>query len=425
MGRALAELNKRRSFRHLAVLAAVGSAVGLAGPMAHGQCQYDVTVLEYPIGCAFGTVFTVGVGWNEQGAIVGYYQCPIWKHTEAFLWTPEDRFITLPRPPGISSNFAKDINNAGTIVGIYTGTDFQFRGYVYEDGEYTELEPLPGGAWSQAIAINDAGQVTGYRSIGSKDDPVFPYNAFVWSRDEGFIDLGVMSGPASSGSAINNAGVVVGWTGTGTTTSDTFVWQDRSLSFLGPVPGGCTSTPYGLGAGGEIVGSGQIELNGFPIGASRAFVWQSGQFTLLGTLRDHMLSRARDISSETRQIVGRSWYVDGNPNIDHGFIWQHGAIIDLNSLVSPDLTVEIEAGSEVADNGRILAFGDQAALILTPIDPPLGDLDVDCRVGIVDFLKLLADWGACPEDTDCRADLNGDGVVDGLDFAILLMNWGE
>lgn len=30
----------------------------------------------------------------------------------------------------------------------------------------------------------------------------------------------------------------------------------------------------------------------------------------------------------------------------------------------------------------------------------------------------------CPQNRDCPADLNGDGVVDAVDLAMLLGNWG-
>ena len=51
---------------------------------------------------------------------------------------------------------------------------------------------------------------------------------------------------------------------------------------------------------------------------------------------------------------------------------------------------------------------------------PLGDLNCDTSVGIVDFLLLLSLWGPC---YGCPADLNGDGLVGITDFLILLMNW--
>ena len=42
-------------------------------------------------------------------------------------------------------------------------------------------------------------------------------------------------------------------------------------------------------------------------------------------------------------------------------------------------------------------------------DPPIGDLNGD---GIIVI-------------TDCPADFNGDGVVNGIDLAVVLANWGS
>jgi hypothetical protein len=46
------------------------------------------------------------------------------------------------------------------------------------------------------------------------------------------------------------------------------------------------------------------------------------------------------------------------------------------------------------------------------------DLDGDGVVNVVDFLLLLADWGAP------GGDINGDGTTDILDFLLLLAGWG-
>ncbi len=50
-----------------------------------------------------------------------------------------------------------------------------------------------------------------------------------------------------------------------------------------------------------------------------------------------------------------------------------------------------------------------------------GDADNDGVVGIVDFLAVLAQWGAC---MDCPADFDGDGSVGISDFLTVLANWG-
>ena len=58
--------------------------------------------------------------------------------------------------------------------------------------------------------------------------------------------------------------------------------------------------------------------------------------------------------------------------------------------------------------------------------PPLGDIDGDGTVGVLDFLALLAAWGPCPGQCppSCPADLDGDCNVGITDFLLLLANWG-
>jgi hypothetical protein len=51
----------------------------------------------------------------------------------------------------------------------------------------------------------------------------------------------------------------------------------------------------------------------------------------------------------------------------------------------------------------------------------IGDLDGNGVVDGADLALLLGAWGPCP---GCAADLDGDGVVSGADLAILLGDWG-
>ncbi|MFO0895406.1 MAG: hypothetical protein U0574_10690 [Phycisphaerales bacterium] len=53
--------------------------------------------------------------------------------------------------------------------------------------------------------------------------------------------------------------------------------------------------------------------------------------------------------------------------------------------------------------------------------PALGDLNGDGLVDGADLALLLGSWGSC---SSCPADLNGDGVVDGDDITLLFKHWG-
>ena len=390
---------------------------------ATAQCNYDVTVLEYPIDCSIGTVITRGIGMNEQGAVVGNYKCSIWTTTEAFLWTPEGGFSTLRRPPGVTSASAVDINEQGVICGTMIVGGLGYRGFVYENGEWTELSPvLPEFGWSLATAISNSGVVVGQRSIA---EGVTPHNAFLWSRAGGFVDLGVMEGPSTSATAMNNdATVTSGWIGGSASFATGFLWDGNSIIQMGPVPDGTTSVPTAIDGNGRVCGWGKVSQKGFPYGVTRAFLWNNGRFRMLGTLPDHLRSAALDLN-DLGQIVGVSWTWIAAPNISHALLWQNGVMTDLNTLISFNPIINITSAWRIGEDGTILARANNSEIaILTPIDPPVGDLDLDCRVGIIDFLRLLSAWGPCPETITCPADLNGDGAVDLLDFAMLLENWG-
>ena len=75
----------------------------------------------------------------------------------------------------------------------------------------------------------------------------------------------------------------------------------------------------------------------------------------------------------------------------------------------------------IVDRGSSIANGEVFKII-----PETGIADFDCdgMVGIVDFLKLLANWGPCDVPLNCPWDLDGDGVVGIVDFLELLAQWG-
>ena len=413
-------------------LAIAGLAAGFVASCnvlcAQIPCDYEVTTLKFPIDCGLGTVITIGLSLNESGAVVGYYYCPLWDNFQGFMWTAEAGFEALDPPQGVVEVFPRDINNNGIICGTLRVSGVGYRGFVYDNGEWTILPPVVDvpGAWSSAAAINNARTVVGQRSI---TENLSPQNGYIWSGEKGFIDLGVMNGPNSGATALSENGLVAGWTGTGTTTSETFLWQNGKTTLLGFVPGGLTSAPSATTGEPIIVGSGAIPMDGYPFGIPRAFLWQEGKFTMLGTLPDHLISRAQDIRANGQQIVGRSWNVDGTPTIAHGFIWEDGVMYDLNDFISEEPKVVIEGATGISARGEIVANGDDvegeiAAFLLTPIAAPLGDLDGDCMIGAVDLYLLLTTWGRCADCDNCHADLDNNCVVGVSDLLILLGNWG-
>ncbi|MFB3105111.1 MAG: DUF3466 family protein, partial [Pseudomonadales bacterium] len=205
--------NNRRRIWAIAGVAA-GFVASCNVVTAQIPCSYEVQIIASSNGCGgFGTVNTFGLGLNEHGDVVGYYKCPLWNHSEAFLWTADGGFVTLQRPQGVSSAIAVDINDSGVICGTVFVSGLDNRGFVYENGVWTILPPVVDvpGARSSANAINNVGTVVGQRSL---TEDINPQNAYIWSAENGFNDLGLVKGPNSGAFDISQGGLIGGWTGT-------------------------------------------------------------------------------------------------------------------------------------------------------------------------------------------------------------------
>ena len=394
------------------------TALGLAA-QANAQCQYEVTILQYPIDCGIGTVITAGLSLNENGAVVGRYKCPISKYSQGFLWTAEGGFVGLDPPPGVIEVIPTDINDQGVICGTMIVADVGFRGFVYDHGEWTVLPPVIDvpGARSSAAAINNANIVVGKRSLGEQ---YVPYSAYIWSAEKGFTDLGEEYGPYSSAADVNQAGQVAISIGP-LLEDEAYIWDGESLTPIGVIPGGFASRPAGINTYAHVACVGSIEdkKSGDILGES--FLWDEGDVTLLGHLAGYKCGAS---SLNDYPIVIGGCTAEDNPNDRRGFLWQRAVMYDMNEVIPPESGVFITRASGINNKGQIIANGTApgyglVVLLLTPI-LAVGDLDADCHVGILDLLSLLTDWG----QTDSPADLNNDGIVNVFDLLILLQNWG-
>ncbi len=65
------------------------------------------------------------------------------------------------------------------------------------------------------------------------------------------------------------------------------------------------------------------------------------------------------------------------------------------------------------------------AMTAVVVDRCVGDLDGDGVVDGLDLQRVLTQWGPCQIDEPCTGDLTGDGIVGGADLALVLMSWGR
>lgn len=106
------------------------------------------------------------------------------------------------------------------------------------------------------------------------------------------------------------------------------------------------------------------------------------------------------------EALGQQVDVDGVGCVRLGAKAQLGALGP--DLVSSGFPLDVTTVGGINNAGQIVLTGTvpiigAAAIVLTPKDVSVGDLDKDCCVGIVDFLRLLSAWGSCDEVGDCPA----------------------
>lgn len=185
-------------------------------------------------------------------------------------------------------------------------------------------------------------------------------------------DLGSILGSGSSNAlGINDAGQIVGEAQTNTGDYHAFLRSGGSNTDLGTL-GGIASHAFGINNAGQVVG--RSTLSGDPAtAASHAFFYDAGTMIDLGTLGGSF-SEAYDINS-AGEIVGTS--LTAGDASTHGFVYTGGIMRDLNSLVPQNLGITnltTRIGSPINELGQIAASGTigghTRALLLTPTPEP-------------------------------------------------------
>ncbi|MBV9743855.1 MAG: hypothetical protein JO099_08830 [Acidobacteriia bacterium] len=297
--------------------------IATAEPAANGAWHASIQFFKLQIDLAkaggFGGPNSMAWDVNEWGQAVGEAETAdldpnkedfcvfgTQRVCHPFIWQ-NGVMSALPRLKDASGNagrnaVAKGINNLGQVVGMAENTTadstcppynpsptalqfqyFQFKPVMWTNGRVQELPTLGNEPDGIAFKINDRGQAagatgtcTGLTNLGTY---LYGLHATLWQNGSA-IDLGNLGGVAPGWGNwaydINNAGHVVGTSGTSDGSFHAFFWSPKTLikdlgtiPANGTVPADAASIALGINEIGDVTG---ISFPADPNASPRAFL---------------------------------------------------------------------------------------------------------------------------------------------------------
>lgn len=376
-----------------------------------GWCM---TAIAQPAPPTYRAVPIVGgsgpVDVNDADTVVGTLSGPI----RAWVSQSGAPAQLLPLPQGMASSWANDVNEAGVIVGAVgpsVSPEFAGRAAAWIPNragyDVVILGTLPGHSLSDAVGLNDVGDIVGFSSDGTYRTPVL---------------FSLASPPTSLAAtglfdpqAVNNDRIVV---------DRSFTVKRLDLDTMQVDDLGTPGAGYLATTATDIDATGRI--CGIAIRTSTTCDREAAEY--LDEIGWRILSicgpynGAQDLndlgdltfSAQLKQYVR---FGDESPRLIESLIDDaDGPWYPFSFTALP-----INNARHIALNASHPSSGFGGAVLLVPIGSP-EDLDGNGTVEAADLTILLADWGACD---GCPADLDGDGSVGGGDLAALLAAWGS
>ncbi len=310
-------------------------------------------------------------GINNNGQVVG--QAASSEGFRAFLWSATGGMVNLGTLGTSNFSYATGINDHGQVVGYASVNNLSIAVQWDGKGGITALGSVANAVQSYAYGINNSGQIVGYANIGTD-----AYAATQWQGGQPSTAFSNRS-ISSIATSVNAQGQVAGQMATAEGFRAT-LWNAGTITNLGTLNGGNYSYATGLNDKGQVVGYSTIAKPATSTASSllattiNAFMWNSATgLNNLGSLNPQDNSYATGLN-ENGQVVGYSYGLDQGSYRYRAFMWDNGAMTDLNSLIDPALGWALNVANAVNDKGQIVGLGINAAgqshaFLLTP--PPV------------------------------------------------------
>jgi probable HAF family extracellular repeat protein len=306
---------------------------------------------------------------NDKGQVVGWFATRYywdWNQPgKAFFYS--DGVLTDIFPDDTyQTSEALGINERGQVVGRRFKDGVGVGPFLYENGATQMLNPFgyAPGAFGVAHGINESGQIVGSaRTLPLTD---FVGHAFVISpgatraTDIHPAELPVAS-YGSEALAVNDAGRAIGvyfkW-GDDTNRGDTldsFYWDGAGWRFPDDLLGlGETFTAGALNTAGQAAGTVEPRwVENIPHARAAIYDSEAGAITELAELEGAVNSRAHGIN-DAGVVVGEMGTSDGE---SRAVVWRDGVPHDLNLRLAEPLDVVLSKAFAVNGHGQIIAVG--------------------------------------------------------------------
>ncbi|MDA1277125.1 MAG: DUF3466 family protein, partial [Verrucomicrobia bacterium] len=309
-----------------------------------------------------------GMAINDNGLAVGYSgNGPGDRRAFVYLGVLSGGDLLDLGTLGGSASEALAINGSDQVVGVSLAGDGQPHGFLATSiiSPITDLGILVGGTSSSAFGISSQGFI-----VGSANTLLGETHAVVRSLEATeFSDIGGLGGKKAQATAINDFGIIVGYSQLEDGQERAFVFQDGEMTDLGvAAPNHTGSRAWAISPTGQIVGESLVNRT------SVAMAYQDGAMTELGLLNDTGSSVAYGVNGNG-QVVGTAVVGQGTTR---AFLYSAGELLDLNNLIPTDSGWELTEARGINSNGEIIGTGTIngerhafVAIPATPIGRPL------------------------------------------------------
>ena len=271
---------------------------------------------------------------------------------------------------------ANQLNDRDQVVGQVFFCDMvggncvngRTRAFIFDRGTSTVLGTL-GGRDSQALGINNAGQVVGWsHTAGATPGVSGDEHAFIFQN--GIMqDIGTQAtSRGTRASNINQSGQVSGWgsaSSSGTSDNGAFLYTGGTFQFFAQ-----SGIAWDINNAGQVVGA----MGGNDDGSRQAFLFSGGVLQDLGNFSQNINAQAFAINN-AGQIVGLSSPSFLSSSGEQAFVFSAGVMQNLNNLIAANSGWALSRAVDINDAGQIVGNGfkngQPRAFLLTPTQPLL------------------------------------------------------